>query len=229
MPGVAASLLLVGAVLAPLVDGTQLGPGWRVATLPGQRVPVTRFTPELVQGRESLRIEAQRSYGNYVHDLQGLPAPAALAWSWRLEAPAPSVDLQTKAGDDTPAKVCLSFDLPMAQVPFIERQLLRLARARTGEPLPAATLCWVWGGSLPRETVLDNPFSRRVRYVVLRQAADPAQTWLDEKRDVAADFLRAFGDESSQVPPVIAVIVAGDGDNAAGHSVAHVADLRFEP
>ena len=229
MPGAALSLALAGVLLAPVVDGASLGTGWRVATLPQQKPPVTRFTPERVQGREALRVEADGSYGNLVHGFDKAPVPATLAWSWRVKAPLTANDLRSKAGDDAALKVCMSFDLPLAQVPFWERQALRMARARSGEPLPAATLCWVWGGSLPRETVLDNPFSRRVRYVVLRQAADPAQTWLDEKRDVAADFLRAFGDESAQVPPVIAVIVAGDGDNAAGHSVAHVADLRFEP
>ena len=67
MPGVALSLALSGALLAPLVEGSGLGPGWRVATLPQQKPPVTRFTPERVQGREALRVEADGSYGNLVH------------------------------------------------------------------------------------------------------------------------------------------------------------------
>jgi hypothetical protein len=43
---------------------------------------------------------------------------------------------------------------------------------------------------------------------------------------VAADFLRAFGDEAREVPPVSAVAVAGDADNTGAHSVAFVAGLR---
>ena len=48
-------------------------------------------------------------------------------------------------------------------------------------------------------------------------------------RDVAADFRRAFGGESATVPPLTAVIVAGDADNTGGRSVAFVAGLSFEP
>jgi Protein of unknown function (DUF3047) len=50
-----------------------------------------------------------------------------------------------------------------------------------------------------------------------------------ETRDVAADWKRAFGDESQTMPPVSAVIVAGDADNTGGHSVAHVTALRWLP
>jgi hypothetical protein len=229
MPGVALSLALSGVLLAPLVEGSGLGPGWRVATLPQQKPPVTRFTPERVQGREALRVEADGSYGNLVHGLAKASVPSTLAWSWRVQAPAPANDLRTKAGDDAAIKVCMSFDLPLEQVPFWERQGLRLARARSGEPLPAATLCWVWGGRDPRGTVLANAYSRRVRYIVLRSAADATDTWMEERRDVAADFVLAFGDEAPQPPPVTALIVAGDADNTGGRSVAFVADLRLEP
>ena len=41
--------------------------------------------------------------------------------------------------------------------------------------------------------------------------------------------MRAFGDESPQVPAVTAVVVGGDSDNTAAHSVAHVSGLRAEP
>ena len=229
MPGAAVSLVLAGALLAPMVDGAGLGAGWRVATLPQQKPPVTRFTPERVQGRVALRVEADGSYGNLVHGFVQPPVPATLAWSWRVQAPAPVSDLRSKAGDDAALKVCLSFDMPLAQVPFWERQALRMARARTGEALPAATLCWVWGGSDPRGTAHDNAYTRRGRYIVLRSAADATDTWVEERRDVAADFQLAFGDEAKQMPPLTAVIVSGDADNSGGRSVAFVADLRLEP
>jgi hypothetical protein len=216
--------------LSPLVgDGARLGPGWRVAGLPRQRVPLTRYGVAQVDGAAALRIEAAASYGNLVLDLPGRPAPARLRWRWRVDEANAAVDLARKAGDDAAAKVCLAFELPLERVPFVERQLLRLARGRAGEPLPAATLCWVWGGAEAREALFDNPYSRRVRAIVLRNRDDGTGRWFDEDRDVAADWRRAFGDESAQVPPLAAVIVAADADNTGGASVAHVAALRFGP
>ncbi|MDO9074881.1 MAG: DUF3047 domain-containing protein [Rubrivivax sp.] len=216
-------------VLPPLVSGASLGAGWRVAGLPAQTLPVTRFTPEAVDGRTALRIEAAASYGNLLHEPPPGVLPRFLQWSWRLALPNPATDLRQKAGDDVAAKVCLSFKLPLARVPFGERLRLQLARVRTGEPLPAATLCWVWGGAEAVGTVVDNAYTRRVRYVVLRNAGDGVDTWFAESRDIAADFARAFGDEATTLPPLVAVGVGADADNTGGRSLAHLAALRFSP
>lgn len=233
MPGAAASLLLAAAVLAPLVvgpaDAPQLAPGWRVATLPRQTKPVTRFVAERVGDRAAVRIDAAESYGNLAFELTPAEVPRLLRWAWRVHVPNTATDLHSKAGDDMPAKVCLSFDLPLEQLPFGERTLLRLFRANAGENLPAATLCWVWGRTEPRGTFIDSPFTRRVRYVVLRNAADNLDTWYEESRDIAADFRRAFGDEAQTLPPLVAVLVGGDADNTHQQTQAHVADLRLEP
>lgn len=216
-------------MLPPLVSGASLGAGWRVTLLPAQRLPATRFTPEAVDGLAALRIEAAASYGNLLHKPPPGALPRWLLWSWRLALPNPATDLRHKAGDDVAAKVCLGFDLPLARLPFGERVRLQLARARTGEQLPAATLCWVWGRAEAAGTVVDNTYSRRVRYVVLRTAADATGTWFDESRDIAADFARAFGDEAAAPPPLLAVGVGADADNSGGRSVAHLAALRFAP
>ncbi len=218
------------AAVAPLVEGAAIGPGWRVVNLPQQKIPATRYSVETVDGRQALRVHAQASYGNLVHDWPaGSVAPQRLRWSWRVQQPNPATDLRNKAGDDLAVKVCMSFDLDMARVPFFERQVLHLARSRTGEALPAATLCWAWGGAEAQGALLPNAYSRRVRYIVLRTAQDAASTWFEESRDVAADFKRAFGDESAELPPVTALIVAGDADNTGGTSVAHVSGLRAQP
>jgi Protein of unknown function (DUF3047) len=216
-------------LVPPLDEQGQLSPRWRVAGLPKQKPALTRYSATQVDGRAALQIEASASYGNFVLDAAGLPAPRSIAWSWRVDQSNPAADLRHKAGDDTAARVCLSFTLPLERVPFIERQLLRMARSASGEPLPAATLCWVWGTVEPPGSLVDNPYSRRVRYLVLRGTADGSGRWRDERRDVAADFRRAFGDESAELPPLAAVIVAGDADNTGGHSRAFVSGLSFGP
>jgi hypothetical protein len=242
-------LLLSGAALAapadattpsPLVvdtaEGLRTGPGWRLVGLPDPKLPATRYSAERTPDvdapggqRPALRIEADGSYGNWVHDLPKVPLPARLQWRWRVDQSNPGVDLGRKAGDDSPAKVCLSFDWPLQRVPFFERQLLRLARSQTGQDLPAATLCWVWGGAEAVGSLIDNPYSRRVRVIVLRNAAQAGGQWFDEDRDVAADLRRSFGDELGQeaLPAATALIVAGDADNTGAHSLAHVAAVRF--
>ena len=237
MPGSAASLALAVAVvlaptLAPVVQGGRIAAPWHVLTLPQQVKPVTQYSAETVDGRDAVRVQVQASYGNLVHEWPAVAAPQRLHWAWRLQVPNPAVDLRVRAGDDAAVKVCMSFDLALDRVPFMERQVLKLARSRSGQDLPAATLCWVWGAGEARGALLPNAYSRRVRYIVLRNREDALATWFEESRDVAADFRRAFGDEidaGSALPPLTALIVAGDGDNTGGASVAHVSALRLEP
>lgn len=223
----------LAAPLPPLVlDGGRISEGWRVIGLPRQTKPLTQFTGETLDGRLALRVDAQASYGNLVHTVvpgrAGSVQAQQLQWSWRVDLPNTAADLRSKSGDDTAVKVCVSFDLPMEQLPFIERQKLRVLRNITGEPLPAATLCYVWDHKLPVGTLLDNVFSRRLRQIVLRNASDGQNQWRDERRDLAVDFLRAFGDEASRMPSITAVIVAGDADGTGATTRAHVADLQLQ-
>ena len=54
-------------------------------------------------------------------------------------------------------------------------------------------------------------------------SAEPG--WRDERRDIAADFRQLFGDESPEVPEILAIALGADADNTRGRSLAHVADL----
>lgn len=214
------------SALAPLAGAdSTIPPPWAFAGLPQQKVPATRFAVEASPSGPVLRIEAEGSYGNLLHKLEGVAA-GTLSWRWRVERPLAAADLRTREGDDVALKVCALFDLPRERVPFVERQLLRLAEARTGQALPTATLCWVWDPSWPAGSVVPNAYSRRVRYLTL---GAPGSDWQAVRRDVAADFLLAFGDEASSVPRLLAIGVGADADNTGGRSLGYVADLALAP
>lgn len=209
-------------------QGDQPPAPWQRNGLPAQKMPFTDFSVATLEGQRALRIAAKASYGSLVHPLDQLAEPPQrLSWRWRIDQPNIAADLGSKAGDDNPVKVCLLFDLSLQAVPFMERQLMRIARASTGQELPAATLCYVWDARLPAGTVLDNAYSRRVRMIVLRGPEAPLQRWQAEQRNVAADFKRVFGDEAAQMPPLRAVAIGGDADNTGARSLAYLADLTL--
>ena len=169
---------------------------WKVVGLPQQTKPFTRFSVVEIDGKRAVKIEADESYGNLVHPVKSMAPPAHLSWQWRVEKPLEQANLREKSGDDTAVKVCVFFDLPMESVPFTDRQLLRLARSKTTEPVPTATICYVWDQKLPAGTTLDNAFTRRQRYIVVESGNDRLDRWVAEKRDLAADFTKLFSDES---------------------------------
>src|SRR5689334_19641098 len=200
-----AALAATAAVAAEPLLGPLAGPGstppepWAVVGLPHQTKPFTRFSVVDLDGHRALRIEADSSYGNVVHPLHRQMPAAHLAWQWRVDEPNPQADLHERQSDDTAVKVCVFWDMPLEQVPFVERQLLRAARSNSDVELPTATVCYVWDATLAPGTQLDSPFTRRVRYVILRGPGDPLHRWVAERRDIVADFVSLFGSEAKSL------------------------------
>jgi hypothetical protein len=225
----AAANALAQPALAPL-GGPSAGPAppWREVLLPRQSLPRTRFAIVELDGQRALRIDSAGSYGNLVHELT-MPAGAApvLSWRWRLERAIDGATLQRKAGDDAALKVCVLMDAPLDGIPFFERQQLRLARLLSGEPLPAATLCYVWDPALVAGSVLPNAYTRRMRWWVLQGGDGPLGSWREERRELRADVLRAFGDELTELPRITAVLVGADADNTGGHGLGFVAGMAL--
>lgn len=212
-------------------SGTLPPAPWRVVGLPKATKPLTRFDMVPLDGRSVLRVQTDHSYANLVHDLPDLAlAPGMkLRWRWRLDQPLHGTDLRQRAGDDTPLKVCVLFDMPLEQLGFVERNLLRAARSMSGENLPAATLCYVWDAKLAAGTLLDNAFSHRLRMIVADSGEQHLGQWVTHTQDLAADFQRAFGKESATLPPLQGVLVGADSDNTAGQSLGYVGDITLSP
>ena len=219
--------------LTPLTgaEGTTPPAPWRAVGLPRNKAPLTTMDIVSIDGVRVLRLQTDKSYGTLVHELPGGVAglDATIKWRWRLDQAVANADLRKKEGDDAALKVCVMWGMPLEQVPFNERTLLRLARSLSSELLPAATVCYISDRSLATGTTLANIYSRRVRSIIADGRGSPLAKWRLHKRRVGDDFLKLFGDESKVVPPVLAVVVGADADNTGGSSLGYIADLVFSP
>lgn len=132
-----------------------------------------------------------------------------------------------KSGDDYAARVYLLFDYPVERVPLAQRLLLRAGRSLHGEDLPAATLCYLLDPRAPAETLLESPYTSRVRMIVVRSSPRTG-TWWEEERDLAADFQRAFGAEHGPgVPALRGIAVAADTDQSGARLRTRFGDLEL--
>jgi len=135
-------------------------------------------------------------------------------------------DLATKAGDDFAARVYVFFDVPMESLSWGQRLKLRIARLVYGNEVPAAGICYVWDNRHPQGTSGWNPYTDRVRTVVVESGNERAGRWVEETRDVEADFHAAFG---AKVTPRITGIAAGnDTDQTGEEASAWFGDFRLE-
>lgn len=212
---------------------------WRVVGLPRNKAPLSRFEVVAVAGAGGgspggarvLRASTQASYGALTFDVPKitLGPDSTLAWRWQLLRALPQADLRTKQGDDAPLKLCLLFDMPLDRLSWGDRTLMRLARSASGEALPSATLCYAWDHRLPEDTLLPNAYTNRVRTLVLQSGDGALGQWFSHKRSVREDFLRAFGTETKELPPLQAVVVGADTDNTGGQSEALLGDVTLLP
>lgn len=203
-----------------------LPPAWQFAGLPNK--PHTHFEVVTLEGEPVLQISTDNAYGAIAHAWHS-PTPAQLEWRWRVDQPLLHTDIATRAGDDAALKVCIMFDQPRTDIPLLQRAGLALARAASGQDIPNATLCYVWDSHYPAGTSGANPYSARIRYIVLDGLGAPLAHWSTQRRRVADDFQQLFGKETPVTPPVVAVAVGADSDNTHDHSRAYLSQLHWLP
>jgi Protein of unknown function (DUF3047) len=224
----AATGAAVGVSAFSTAAGAKPPAPWRVVGLPERyAIPVAQFDITDLDSKKVLRVRANKAYGNLVHDWTR--PLASLKWRWRLDTPLQNANLKSKNTEDIALKVCLTFDMPVDQIPSAERSKFKLAQFFSRDKLPAATLCYVWAHAEPAGTEMASPYTGRVHYIVLNSGEGQLKTWQEHTRNISADFLKAFGAESTTVPAVTAIIIGADSDNTEGASLGYVADMVVQP
>lgn len=118
-----------------------------------------------------------------------------LCWRWRVDAPLIKADMATKAGDDYAARVYVSFAMPPAELSFMTRAKLKLARSIYGDAVPDAAINYVWDNRYPVGTRKPNAYTDRTRMIVAESGARNAGKWVVARHDVQQDMVAEFGSE----------------------------------
>lgn len=222
--------LASAAELSPFAQANGAIPAapWHFVGLPDRySKPHTQFEVTELDGKKVLKVTADKAYGNLVHPWS--TPISTIQFNWRLDKGLLKSNLKNKATEDIALKICLSFDMPAGQIPLGERTKFKFAQLFSRDALPTATLCYIWAHAENVETEQASPYTRRVHYVVLNSGESQLKTWQSHQRNVSADFLKAFGKESSTVPAVTAIIVGADSDNTQDTSLGYVADIVVQP
>jgi Protein of unknown function (DUF3047) len=213
-------------VIAPFssaAPGAPLPAPWKLTTIPGIGKH-TRYA--LVRDRDTvvLRADAEASMAGVAHPLKlDARAHSVIEWRWKILNLLKNSDITTKKGDDFPARVYVLFDYDIRKLPFPVRARTRLARL-FGADVPLAALCYVWDGKAAVGTSVWSAYTDRVRVIVAESGAANLGKWVTIRRDVAADFRAAFGEEP---PEISGVVLATDTDNTGESATAFYGDIRF--
>lgn len=218
---VAITALLLGCgTVSPTTPSDSLI-GWTSYKLPGKRA--TTYARAYKDGRSAWHADARASASLLRQPVHGHVAGAAIAeFSWWVGDTIAGADLSRAEAADAPARIVLAFGGDTARLSHRNRTQFQLIEFLTGEPPPYATLMYVWDNVAPLETVLVNPRSDRIREIVIESGRSSLRQWRDHRRNLAADFRRAFGEDPG---PLIGVALMTDADNTGGSAEAWYGEL----
>jgi hypothetical protein len=190
----------------PKVDVKQ---GWSHHLLPGKQA--TQYSAQRLDGRNTVMATSDSSASMLRQSLHVLPADLGqLDFSWKLPRLIVGADLALRDAHDSPVRVVMIFEGDRANFSVRNAMLSELALAITGEPLPYATLSYVWCNSCALESLIINPRIDRFREIVLESGPQNLDQWLDYRRDIKADFQRAFGEAPGAL---LGIAIMTDTDN----------------
>ncbi|MBT9463059.1 DUF3047 domain-containing protein [Hydrogenophaga sp.] len=188
----------------------------------------TRYQSTVHEGR--VAVHASSDAGNSTLRLRlpadGQPAPARLAFSWFVPALNEKADLRDQDIDDAVVRVIVTFDGDRDRLSMRDNMLSELANLVTGEPLPFATLMYVWDHRYPVGSVIPNPHTQRIRKLVIDSGPGRLNQWVDHERDIEADYRLVFGELPG---PVTAVGVMTDSNNTGERVSAWFGPLVLSP
>lgn len=204
--GAAASLLLAVAATgaAETVDVLRDGDitAWEEKVFSGKTI----YETVRRGGRGVVRATSNgTASGLYFRRRIDLDRTPILRWTWRVEGTLGDIDERTRAGDDYSARVYV-----------IRSHSVLLWKTRA--------VNYVWASARPAGDTWPNAFTDASRNVAVRSGDAQAGQWVDERRDVRADFRALFG---KSVRFVDGVAIMTDTDNTGGSAVAFYGDIAF--
>ena len=167
---------------------------WEHFKLPSKKPSQFEFTLE--EGRNAIVARAQSSASMLRQVMRVEPADLGrLKFSWKLPSLIEYADMSIREFDDSPVRVVLAFEGDRSKFSGKNAMLSELAHVLTGEPLPYATLMYVWCNDCKPEEVILNPHTDRIRKLPLETGTAKLNRWMDYERAVRDDFVKAFGEE----------------------------------
>ena len=159
------------------------------------------FTIEQYGGRRLLRLESRNEHSTIARDITGkvnLKETPILEWSWKATVLPTGGDLRRTETTDMAAQ-------------------LYVVWPRFPELLRSRIIGYVWDAITPVGTVAKSQKTGTVTFVVMRSGSEDLGKWLTERRNVAEDYVKIFG-ESPDDPKAITISIDSNDTQSTAES-----------
>ena len=209
--------------------GADLPRGWRPWIVTRAKTPTQYdLVVDPMSQRVVLHAVSERAASGMKQLLDVDPsARPIVAWQWRVIDLIAEADNTARHGDDSPVRLLLFFDGDHSTLPAREQMLMETARMLTGQPVPFATLMYVWENTQPVGTVIPHPALGQLKMVVAGSGRDPRLgQWKAFERNYVEDYRNAFGKPPGKL---VGIGILTDSDNTASRTEAFYGDVELKP
>ena len=188
----------------------QLGvpPGWEGQTW--GKASAFALGVVVEDGQRVLHLESRNDRATITRDLRGsvsLARTPILRWRWKVVALPAGGDARRRETSDQAAQIYVTWPRPPA-----------LLRSRI--------IGYAWDTSAPAGSTFRSEKTGTVTYIILRSGSGELGRWLEERRDVRADYRAIFGEEP---PDPGAVTLSIDSNDTHSRAESLIGPIRFSP
>jgi hypothetical protein len=213
-------------VLAPFSGIDRLDPKgpWAPWVFHPTKKP-TRFRSVRVDGVQVVEALSEQSISGLRHRVDVDPGERSiLEWRWRVDRVLETADVRERHGDDSPVRLVLAFEGDVSSLPIREQMFFERVKLLGGQDMPYATLMYVWCGQAAAGSITPSTHTSRVQKIVVESGAQGVGQWRSYRRDIVADYERAFGRKPGRL---VAVGVMSDTDNTRLSARGWYGDIRL--
>ncbi len=217
------SVIEVG-MFSQLSPGDKFPEGWKPLTFKNIEKP-TEYGLVGENGKTVVKAVSEASASGLIREV-GIDAEKYpwITWSWKIENVLEKGDVSRKQGDDYPARIYIAFEYDPDRLGFFEKVKYKAAGIFYGREPPHAAISYIWASKAPVGTIVPNPFTERVKMIVLESGGENTGQWQTHTRNVYEDYRKAFG----ETPPMISgIAIMTDSDNTGESAVAFYGDILF--
>lgn len=197
---------------------------WETMALPGK--VRTLFSLDKRGDKPTLKAQAQSSASMLRQRLQIAPEKLGnLQFEWQIDHLIDGADMALRETEDSPVRLILVFDGDRNRFSAQNAMLSELTHSLTGEPLPYATLMYVWCNACPKESVIVNPRTDRIRKLAVESGPQHLGQWRRYQRNIRADFEKAFGEAPGTL---LGLAIMTDTDNTRSTAQAWYGAIRLD-
>lgn len=197
-------------------------PGWRPLTF--KKIDShTRY--QLVRDGDTVVVKARASASaaGLVRELSvDAREYPILSWRWKVENILQAGDVHRKDGDDYPARLYITYRYDPQRVSAWERAKYEAAKFFYGVYPPLRSINYIYESHAPVGTIVPNAYTDRVRMIVVRSGRAELGRWIQEERDLYADYRAAFNEEP---PQISGIAIMTDTDNTGESATAYYGDI----